>query len=77
MEQSLNYSSTMRISLFFYAIVRLIFSQEVELTKDTAEVKLILSIEDQFYFGLPIIHYNRSRQEYHKISFQQVFQAVF
>jgi hypothetical protein len=50
-----------------------IFSQEVELTKDTAEVKLILSYrEDQFYFGLPIIH-NRSRQEYHKISFQQVF----
>jgi hypothetical protein len=35
---------------------------------------LILSIgKISFILALPIIHYNRSRQEYHKISFQQVF----
>jgi hypothetical protein len=53
MEQSLNYSSTMRIIFSFYAIVRFVyFFQEVELTKDTAEVKLILSIGRSVLFWL-------------------------
>jgi hypothetical protein len=41
MEQSLNYSSMMRIFSFFMLLsVSSIFSQEVQLTKDAAEVKI-------------------------------------
>jgi hypothetical protein len=50
----------------------------VQLTKDAAEVKIdSLYRKISFILGLPIIHYNRSRQEYHKINFQQVFSRFF
>jgi hypothetical protein len=79
MEQSLNYSSTMRIIFSFFMLLSVssIFSQEVELTKDTAEVKLILYREDQFYFGFT---YNTLQQKPAGVSqdkFSAGFQAVF
>jgi hypothetical protein len=74
MEQSLNYSSMMRIIFSFlcYCPFRL-FSQEVQLTKDAAEVKLILYREDQFYFGFT---YNTLQQKPAGVS-QDKFSAGF
>jgi hypothetical protein len=61
MEQSLNYSSMMRIIFSFFMLLSVssIFSQEVQLTKDAAEEKLILYREDQFYFGFTYNTTNR------------------
>jgi hypothetical protein len=52
MEQSLNYSKCESSLAFMLLSVSSIFSQEVQLTKDAAEVKLILSIGISFILAL-------------------------
>lgn len=63
MKQSFNQNNTMRIifSLFLVLSVSAIFSQEIELSKDSAEIKVdSLYREDQFYFGFT---YNTLQQK--------------
>jgi hypothetical protein len=79
MEQSLNYSSMMRIIFSFFMLLSVssIFHRKWQLTKDAAEVKLILYREDQFYFGFT---YNTLQQKPAGVSqdkFSAGFQAVF